>query len=137
MTFGFSRDDIGKFLRVYQDKKILDKDPFATFDVDGVGPVLRIGRRAGTPRAPRSQDRRLRRARRRPLVDPLLREGRAQLRELFALPRAGGASCRRAGGAGGQSRGLMRAVTRRLITSFTFIRTATRRARIDDRPRRG
>jgi len=43
MTFGFSRDDIGKFLRVYQDKKILDKDPFATFDVDGVGPVLRIG----------------------------------------------------------------------------------------------
>ena len=43
MTFGFSRDDIGKFLRVYQDKKILDKDPFATFDVDGVGPILRTG----------------------------------------------------------------------------------------------
>jgi pyruvate,orthophosphate dikinase len=43
MTFGFSRDDIGKFLRVYQDKKILDKDPFATFDVDGVGPVMRTG----------------------------------------------------------------------------------------------
>jgi pyruvate, orthophosphate dikinase len=49
LTFGFSRDDIGKFLRVYQDKKILDKDPFATFDVDGVGPVVRtaveLGRR--------------------------------------------------------------------------------------------
>ena len=42
LTFGFSRDDIGKFLRVYQDKKILDKDPFATFDVDGVGPVVKI-----------------------------------------------------------------------------------------------
>jgi pyruvate,orthophosphate dikinase len=41
LTFGFSRDDIGKFLRIYQDKKILDKDPFATFDVDGVGPVVR------------------------------------------------------------------------------------------------
>jgi pyruvate,orthophosphate dikinase len=41
LTFGFSRDDIGKFLRVYQEKKILDKDPFATFDVDGVGPVVR------------------------------------------------------------------------------------------------
>jgi len=40
LTFGFSRDDIGKFLRVYLDKKILDKDPFATFDVDGVGPVV-------------------------------------------------------------------------------------------------
>jgi pyruvate, orthophosphate dikinase len=43
MTFGFSRDDIGKFLRVYQDKKILDKDPFATIDVEGVGAVVRIG----------------------------------------------------------------------------------------------
>jgi pyruvate,orthophosphate dikinase len=43
MTFGFSRDDIGKFLRIYQDKKILDKDPFATFDVDGVGRVLQRG----------------------------------------------------------------------------------------------
>ena len=38
LAFGFSRDDIGKFLRVYQDKKILDKDPFATFDIEGVGP---------------------------------------------------------------------------------------------------
>jgi pyruvate,orthophosphate dikinase len=50
LTFGFSRDDIGKFLRVYQDKKILDRDPFATFDVEGVGPVVRtaveLGRRA-------------------------------------------------------------------------------------------
>jgi pyruvate,orthophosphate dikinase len=49
LTFGFSRDDIGKFLRVYTDKKILDKDPFATFDVDGVGPMVRtaveLGRR--------------------------------------------------------------------------------------------
>ena len=49
LTFGFSRDDIGKFLRVYQEKKILDKDPFATFDVDGVGPIVRtaveLGRR--------------------------------------------------------------------------------------------
>ena len=49
LTYGFSRDDIGKFLRVYQDKKILDKDPFATFDVDGVGPIVRtaveLGRR--------------------------------------------------------------------------------------------
>jgi len=41
LMLGFSRDDIGKFLRVYQDKKILDKDPFATFDVEGVGPVVR------------------------------------------------------------------------------------------------
>jgi pyruvate,orthophosphate dikinase len=49
LSFGFSRDDIGKFLRVYLDKKILDKDPFATFDVEGVGPLVRtaveLGRR--------------------------------------------------------------------------------------------
>ena len=43
MVFGFSRDDIGKFLRVYQDKKILDKDPFATIDTEGVGAIVRIG----------------------------------------------------------------------------------------------
>ncbi|NOT28253.1 MAG: pyruvate, phosphate dikinase [Acidobacteria bacterium] len=42
MTYGFSRDDIGKFLRVYQDKKIIDKDPFTTLDVEGVGPVIRM-----------------------------------------------------------------------------------------------
>ncbi|HXH24995.1 MAG TPA: pyruvate, phosphate dikinase [Vicinamibacterales bacterium] len=50
LTFGFSRDDVGKFLRVYQEKKILDKDPFATFDVEGVGPIVRtaveLGRRS-------------------------------------------------------------------------------------------
>ena len=43
MTFGFSRDDVGKFLRVYQDKKILDKDPFATIDTEGVGALVQMG----------------------------------------------------------------------------------------------
>jgi pyruvate,orthophosphate dikinase len=42
MTFGFSRDDAGKFLRVYQDKKILDRDPFATFDGEGTGQLVAI-----------------------------------------------------------------------------------------------
>src|SRR5207302_11432580 len=42
LTFGFSRDDVGKFLRIYQDKKILEKDPFASIDVEGVGAVVRI-----------------------------------------------------------------------------------------------
>jgi pyruvate,orthophosphate dikinase len=40
LTFGFSRDDIGKFLGAYQDKKILDKDPFATIDTAGGGPLV-------------------------------------------------------------------------------------------------
>jgi pyruvate,orthophosphate dikinase len=43
LTFGFSRDDIGKFLKIYQDKKILEKDPFASIDVEGVGDLVRIG----------------------------------------------------------------------------------------------
>jgi pyruvate, orthophosphate dikinase len=52
MAFGFSRDDIGKFLRVYQDKKILDKDPFATIDTDGVGGLVRIGVERGRAARP-------------------------------------------------------------------------------------
>jgi pyruvate,orthophosphate dikinase len=52
LTFGFSRDDIGKFLRVYTDKKILDKDPFATFDVDGVGPVVKTAVELGRKTRP-------------------------------------------------------------------------------------
>ena len=43
MAFGFSRDDVGKFLRVYQDKKILEKDPFASLDAEGVGQLVRMG----------------------------------------------------------------------------------------------
>ena len=52
MSFGFSRDDIGKFLRVYQDKKILDKDPFATFDGEGVGPLVRMAVELGRKTRP-------------------------------------------------------------------------------------
>src|SRR5260370_22545034 len=47
MTFGFSRDDVGKFLRIYQDKKILEKDPFASVDIDGVGALVRMGVQLG------------------------------------------------------------------------------------------
>jgi pyruvate,orthophosphate dikinase len=43
LTYGFSRDDIGKFLGAYQDKKILDKDPFATIDTVGVGQLVAMG----------------------------------------------------------------------------------------------
>ncbi|MBI2828830.1 MAG: pyruvate, phosphate dikinase [Acidobacteria bacterium] len=52
LAFGFSRDDIGKFLRIYQDKKILDKDPFATFDVEGVGPLVRTAVELGRRKRP-------------------------------------------------------------------------------------
>jgi pyruvate,orthophosphate dikinase len=52
LTFGFSRDDVGKFLRVYQDKKILEKDPFATIDTEGVGSVVRTGVELGRQTRP-------------------------------------------------------------------------------------
>ena len=47
MTFGFSRDDVGKFLRVYQDKKILERDPFATFDAAGTGQLVAMAVQKG------------------------------------------------------------------------------------------
>ena len=40
MTYGFSRDDAGKFLNAYYDKKIFDFDPFATLDLRGVGQLI-------------------------------------------------------------------------------------------------
>lgn len=43
MTFGFSRDDIGKFLSIYLDKKILKHDPFQILDRDGVGQLIKTG----------------------------------------------------------------------------------------------
>jgi pyruvate,orthophosphate dikinase len=52
MTFGFSRDDIGKFLRIYQDKKILDRDPFASIDADGVGVLVQMGAERGRQTRP-------------------------------------------------------------------------------------
>ena len=52
LTFGFSRDDVGKFLRIYQDKKILDRDPFASIDTEGVGAVVRMGVQLGRKTRP-------------------------------------------------------------------------------------
>ena len=52
LTFGFSRDDIGKFLGAYQDKKILDKDPFATIDTVGVGQLVAMGVEKGRAARP-------------------------------------------------------------------------------------
>jgi len=43
MTFGYSRDDAGKFLPVYLEKGILKNDPFQVLDQDGVGQVVKMG----------------------------------------------------------------------------------------------
>ena len=42
MVFGFSRDDAGKFLRTYREQRILDRDPFASIDVQGVGQLVEL-----------------------------------------------------------------------------------------------
>jgi pyruvate, orthophosphate dikinase len=46
-TFGLSRDDAGNFLQYYYDMNVLEKDPFQTVDVDGVGELMRIGTEKG------------------------------------------------------------------------------------------
>jgi pyruvate,orthophosphate dikinase len=52
LTYGFSRDDIGKFLGAYQDRKILDRDPFASLDVTGVGQLVAMGTKKGRATKP-------------------------------------------------------------------------------------
>jgi pyruvate,orthophosphate dikinase len=42
MTYGFSRDDSGKFLNAYYDKKIFENDPFAKLDQVGVGKLMKM-----------------------------------------------------------------------------------------------
>jgi pyruvate,orthophosphate dikinase len=46
-TFGLSRDDSGRFLPVYVDRKILPDDPFQVLDRDGVGELVRLGAQRG------------------------------------------------------------------------------------------
>ncbi len=47
MTFGFSRDDAGKFLPAYYENKILEEDPFKTLDQDGVGKLVNMAVKLG------------------------------------------------------------------------------------------
>jgi pyruvate,orthophosphate dikinase len=42
MTFGFSRDDAGKFIKAYRDKNIFEEDPFQTLDQNGVGKLVKM-----------------------------------------------------------------------------------------------
>ncbi len=52
MTYGFSRDDAGKFLEVYYEKKIFESDPFARLDQNGVGKLVRIAAELGRSTRP-------------------------------------------------------------------------------------
>ena len=52
MTYGFSRDDAGKFLDIYYQKKIFESDPFARLDQNGVGKLVRIAAELGRSTRP-------------------------------------------------------------------------------------
>ena len=52
MTFGFSRDDAGKFLGAYYDNKIFESDPFARLDQDGVGKLVKMAAKLGRETRP-------------------------------------------------------------------------------------
>ncbi len=52
MTFGFSRDDAGKFLNAYYDNKIYENDPFAKLDQDGVGKLMEMAVKLGKATRP-------------------------------------------------------------------------------------
>lgn len=52
MTFGFSRDDAGKFLNAYYDKKIFESDPFAKLDQVGVGKLIKMAVELGRKTRP-------------------------------------------------------------------------------------
>ena len=42
MTYGFSRDDAGKFLQAYYESKIFENDPFVKLDTNGVGKLMQM-----------------------------------------------------------------------------------------------
>ena len=52
MTYGFSRDDAGKFLNAYYDAKIFENDPFAKLDQDGVGKLMEMAIKLGKAERP-------------------------------------------------------------------------------------
>ena len=100
MCCGFSRDDAGSFLPAYVEKKIYADDPFISLDAAGVGKLMRIAVQLGRGVAAGSQDGDLRRARRRPGLDPLLPRPRARLRVVQPVPRADRPAGGRAGPTG-------------------------------------
>jgi pyruvate,orthophosphate dikinase len=90
LTYGFSRDDIGKFLGAYQDRPHPREGSVRLARHVRRGRARRHGHQEGPGHQERSQGWRVRRTRRRPGVDLLLRPDGFRLRELLAVPRARG-----------------------------------------------
>ena len=99
-AFGFSRDDIGKFVGMYEERKLVPANPFVTVDQPGVGRLMRDRVRGGQGREPDAAPGHLRRARRRPGLGGVLPPDRPGLRELLAVPGRDRAAGRRSGGRG-------------------------------------
>ena len=78
MGWGFSRDDVeGAFFGRYIEMGIFGVSPFETLDAEGIGRLVKMAVAGGPGDAAGPEDRRLRRARRRPRVGALLPRGRA------------------------------------------------------------
>ena len=77
------------FFAAYLDKGVFTVSPFETIDGDGVGRLVQIAAEEGRETKPGHQARRLRRARRRPRIHPLLPQDGAGLRVLLPVPAAG------------------------------------------------
>ena len=96
-AFGFSRDDIGKFVGMYEERKLLPANPFVTIDRPGVGSLMRTAVEAGKRANPSlhlgicGEHGATRRA-------CVLPRPRARLRELLAVPGRDGAPRGRTGG---------------------------------------
>ena len=86
-AFGLSRDDCGRFLPMYVERKILKDDPFQVLDQEGVGQLMRLGTERGPPDPGRPQGGHLRRARGRAVLGGVLPPGGSRLRLLLPLPR--------------------------------------------------
>ena len=96
-AFGFSRDDIGKFVGMYEERKLVPGEP-VRHDRPAGGRAADADRGGGgSRREPEPAHRDLRRARRGPGIRGLLSRARARLRELFAVPRRDRASGRGSG----------------------------------------
>ena len=95
-TLGLSRDDAGMFLPEYLTKGVLKRDPFVSIDRDGVGELIKIAAERGRSTRPNSSSASAASMAAIRNRSALSRSG-AQLRLVFAVPRAGGASRRRAG----------------------------------------
>ena len=127
-TFGFSRDDINKFLPTYLGEGILKQDPFAVLDREGVGQLVRMGTGKRPQDRAEAEGWHLRRARRRAIVGGVLLPGRHELCFVLSVPRVDSAV---GGSTGGVLEGALgsRSGKNEVSDSWLVFRKARRKCR--------